>query len=91
VDNKIPSLDDLGDLVTTRDVTVSGMNIGNLQEGQVIEKGTTFTQFLERFLNKIIGVKGQNPTAQITLTPYGKYEVGTTVQITIGYNFVDGK
>ena len=91
VDNKIPSLDDLGDLVTTRDVTVSGMNIGNLQEGQVIEKGTTFTQFLERFLNKIIGVKGQNPTAQIALTPYGKYEVGTTVQITIGYNFVDGK
>lgn len=91
VDNKIPSLDDLGDLVTTKDITVSGVNVGGINNGQVIEKGTSLTEFLETLLVKVIGVINVSPTLTVKLTPStSKYEIGTNASITIGYQHTDG-
>ena len=91
VDNKIPSLDEFGDLVTTKDITISGVNIGNLKSGEVIEKGTTLTQFLEQLLIKALGVETVWAKLSAKVTPSTiEYEVGTNTSITLGYNYTDG-
>lgn len=81
-----------GPSATDKPITVTGVTVGNLTNGSVIPEGSTLTEFLELMLCKTIGVKSISPSVVLTGESLGAtYEVGTTVNMQLGYVFTDGK
>lgn len=81
-----------GPSATDKPITVTGVTVGNLTNGSVIPEGSTLTEFLELMLCKTIGVKSISPNVVLTGESLGAtYEVGTTVNMQLGYVFTDGK
>jgi hypothetical protein len=81
-----------GDTATNKDITIAGVNVGNLKDGDVIPEGTTLTSFLEIMLRKAIGVKSVKPTVTLTSTSFNNtYEVGTIVDLALNHTYTDGK
>lgn len=81
-----------GNSTTNKEITIAGVNVGNLKDGDVIPEGTSLTELLERMLRKAIGVKAVNPSVTLTGVSLGNtYEVGTVIDLTLGYNYTDGK
>lgn len=81
-----------GSSATDKPITVTGVNVGNLASGVVIPEGSTLTDILEMMLCKTIGVKSVSPSVVLTGEALGStYEVGTTINMQLGYSFTDGK
>lgn len=81
-----------GDTATDKDITIVGVNVGNLKDGDVIPEGTTLTNLLEKMLRKTIGVKTVKPTVSLTSASFNNiYEVGTLLDLEFNYTYVDGK
>lgn len=81
-----------GSSATDKPITVTGVSVGNLSNGFVIPEGSTLTDVLELLLCKTIGVKSVSPSVVLTGESLGStYEVGTTVNLQLGYVFTDGK
>lgn len=81
-----------GNSTINKDITITGVNVGNLKDGDVISEGTSLTELLERMLRKTIGVRAVKPSVTLTGASLGNtYEVGTVLDLTFGYNYTDGK
>lgn len=77
----------------SKDITVTGVTVGNLADGATLTKGMTLDQILTQILMKEIDVQATNPSVKITSTgtAAGTYEVGTPVSVTLGNTYTDGK
>ena len=81
-----------GDVSTEKQITVTGVNVGNLANGSIIPKGTSLTQLLEMMLCKTIGVIAKKPKVSLVGASLGNtYEVGTPIYITLGHTYTDGE
>lgn len=81
-----------GGSTINKDITVAGVSVGTLKDGDVITEGTTLTNFLERMLRKTIGVSAIKPSVVLTSDNFNNtYEVGTIIDLTLGYTYTDGK
>ena len=73
--------DELGDLSSEQ---VSNVEVGGINVGDVFAEGTTFTQFVERLINKYYA-----PDVTLTATPENKIvEKGQTVAVELSANVV---
>ena len=77
----------------SKDITVTGVTVGNLADGATLTKGMTLDQILTQILMKEIDVQATNPSVKITSagTAAGTYEVGTPISVTLGNTYTDGK
>lgn len=75
-----------------KDITVRGVTVGNLKNGDVLKEGMTFTQFVEKLLVKQIPYNYVKPTISLSSNTELKFERGTTITPTIScqYNKHDG-
>ncbi|WP_299988751.1 hypothetical protein [uncultured Pontibacter sp.] len=73
-------------LTNDKDITVKGVTVGNLKDGDVIVKGTPLADILERILNKVA-----DPTGSIS-SSISNIEIGTVLNhnITAAFNKNDG-
>lgn len=76
----------LNDIVLTENVRVTGTDAGALENGDTIQSGTTFTQFIKKLVMKTLDYTANPPriTSNVTWSPTGNtIEVGTNVDITL--------
>lgn len=77
----------------SKDITVTGVTVGNLADGTTLTAGMTLDQILTQILMKEIDVTATKPSVKITSTgtTAGTYEVGTEISVTLGNTYTDGK
>ena len=76
----------LNDIVLTENVKVTGTDAGALENGDTIQSGTTFTQFVRKLVMKTLDYTANPPriTSNVTWSPTGStVEVGTNVDFTL--------
>lgn len=91
---KLENLDfpEFGDVATNKDIVVSGVDVGNLNNGAIIPEGTTFTQLLEMMLKKRLNVNVEKPKVVLTGSSLGGiFEVGDTIDLVLRSTYTDGK
>ena len=72
----------LNDIVLTENVRVTGTDAGALENGDTIQSGTTFTQFVRKLVMKTLHYTSNPPrvTSNVSWSPTGNtVEVGTNV------------
>ena len=71
---------------------VTGVNIGSIEDGDVIPNGMGLDELIKRILNKEIDVKiGNKPSVKLTGAPtVSVCEVGETLSGELGYVYTDG-
>lgn len=70
--------------VTYDDITVIGVNIGELNDGDIIPAGTLVDDVFQLILNKRVAAVYDNPEANLTLSGTATtVEVGTTIAVTL--------
>ena len=74
------------------EITVKGVTVGSLKDGDVLEEGMTFTEFVRKLLVKKIPPTYTKPTLNLSSNIGLKFERGATINptITCGYNKNDG-
>lgn len=86
-DNVISASDETLDA----DLTVTGVEVGNLTDGKTITKGTSIQDLLKQMLTKEIDCTvASNPKVTLTGVTSATKVVGEEVTGTLGYNFTDG-
>lgn len=76
----------LNDIVLTENVKVTGTDAGALENGDTIQSGTTFTQFVRKLVMKTLDYTANPPriTSNVSWSPTGNtVEVGTNVDFTL--------
>jgi hypothetical protein len=76
----------LNDIVLTENVKVTGTDAGALENGDTIQSGTTFTQFVRKLVMKTLDYTANPPriTSNVSWSPTGNtVEVGTNVEFTL--------
>ena len=76
----------LNDIVLTESVRVTGTDAGALENGDTIQSGTTFTQFVRKLVMKTLDYTANPPrvTSNVSWSPTGNtVEVGTTIEFTM--------
>ena len=79
------------ELRLTEDLTVMGTNVGNIANGDKLEKGASIEKILKMMLQKEIGLTTSNPTKTVSISPSSAQEVGIVVDVTLTATFTDGK
>lgn len=85
------------DAVITKPFRVTGVNIGQFNDGDTVYAGTTMQEMFEKLLVKEIDVKAISPKATITLTSGGEVltdtniEIGSSLDITAEVDYHDGQ
>ena len=78
------SIDNIEQSGTTKNITATGVTVGGISEGDLIPKGTTLTDILEKMLIKRIAATYTEPTLVLTKN-ISSVELGETVN-TIVYS-----
>ena len=76
----------LNNIVLTENVKVTGTDAGALENGDTIQSGTTFTQFVRKLVMKTLDYTANPPrvTSNVTWSPTGStVEVGTNVTFSL--------
>jgi hypothetical protein len=76
----------LNDIVLTENVKVTGTDAGALENGDTIQSGTTFTQFVRKLVMKTLDYTANHPrvTSNVTWSPTGNtVQVGTNVTFSL--------
>lgn len=90
--DKILGTTEADKLMTTEDITVTGVTVGNLANGATIPAGTDIMSLLSQMLAKELGVSATNPTAKLTGDTTKTVEKGTVVSgKTYTATYTDGK
>jgi len=77
------------DAITTQDIT-SAVAVGGISEGELIEEGTSLTEFVTRLLYKTFMPSLSSPSASLSLNVSSQVEAGTTTSLTISMSFYRG-
>lgn len=80
----------------TKDITVTGVELGQLHEGALIEAGTTIQELFNRLLVKEIDVYSINPEVSLEviegdIIDNSIYEVGCSINGNLDVEYTDGK
>lgn len=81
-------------LVTTKEIKVTGVNVGNFSDGAIIEAGKSIEEILTSMLAKRLGVKATAPSTNLKVesgTASGTYEKGTIINPVFLAALSDGK
>lgn len=90
--DKILGTTEASKLMTTEDITVTGVTVGNLANGTVINAGTDIMSLLSQMLAKELGVTSSKPTAKLAGDTSKTVETGTVVSgKTYTATYTDGK
>lgn len=90
--DKILGTTEADKLMTTEDITVTGVTVGNLANGAKIPAGTDIMSLLAQMLAKELGVSATKPTAKLTGDSTKTVEKGTVVSgKTYTATYTDGK
>lgn len=81
-----------GDIVLAEEFRVTGVNVGNFNDGTTIPAGTSVLELLQQMLQKQIPPTYSAPSAGITASNSGNVEAGTMVTplVKSSYNKKDG-
>ena len=91
-DDKIVGTTKASELRLTENLTVMGTNVGNITNGETLEKGMTIEDILKQMLQKEVGISKTNPTVSgFSVSPTAAVEVGAEVNATFSVTYVDGK
>lgn len=90
--DKILGTTEASKLYTTSPITVTGVTVGNLANGQTIAAGSDIMSILAQMLMKELGVSATKPTATLGGGSTATYEKGTVISgKTYTATFKDGK
>lgn len=90
--DKILGTTEADKLMTTEDITVTGVTVGNLANGAKIPAGTDIMSLLAQMLAKELGVSATKPTAKIAGDTNKTVETGTVISgKTYTTTYTDGK
>ena len=79
-------------LMTTEEITVTGVNVGNLSNGTVIPAGTDIMGLLAKMLAKELGVSATKPSAKLAGDSNATVEKGTVLSGKVyTATYTDGK
>lgn len=76
-----------GDVLLSEDVSVIGINVGGISEGDVFEAGTNFTSFVKALVQKTIPPTYLSPTLSLSGNGSKDVEVGTNLTLTLTPTF----
>lgn len=90
--DKIIGTTEADKLMTTEEITVTGVTVGNLANGAKIPAGTDIMSLLAQMLAKELGVSASKPTAKLTGDTNSTVEKGTVLSgKTYTATYTDGK
>lgn len=90
--DKILGTTEADKLMTTEEITVTGVTVGNLANGATIPAGTDIMSLLAQMLAKELGVSKTNPSAKIAGDSSKTVEKGTVISgKTYTATYTDGK
>lgn len=90
--DKIIGTTEADKLMTTEEITVTGVTVGNLANGAKIPAGTDIMSLLAQMLAKELGVSATKPTAKLTGDTNKTVEKGTVLSgKTYTATYTDGK
>lgn len=90
--DKILGTTEADKLMTTKDITVTGVTVGNLSNGATIPAGTDIMALLAQMLAKELGVSATKPSAKLTGDTTKTVEKGTVISgKTYTVTYTDGK
>ena len=90
--DKIIGTTEADKLMTTEEITVTGVTVGNLANGSKIPAGTDIMSLLAQMLAKELGVSASKPTAKLTGDTNSTVEKGTVLSgKTYTATYTDGK
>lgn len=90
--DKILGTTEADKLVTTEEIIVTGVNVGNLSNGTVIPAGTDIMGFLAKMLAKELGVSATKPSAKLAGDSNATVEKGTVLSGKVyTATYTDGK
>ncbi len=76
------------DLGLDEDVTVSGIGtVGGYSDDDVIEEGTTLTEFVKGLVQVTVNPTYTNPSASLAISPSSTQEIGASVTFTLTPSF----
>lgn len=90
--DKILGTTEADKLMTTEEITVTGVNVGNLSNGTVIPAGTDIMGLLAKMLAKELGVSATKPSAKLAGDSNATVEKGTVLSGKVyTATYTDGK
>jgi hypothetical protein len=90
--DKILGTTEADKLMTTEDITVTGVTVGNLANGATIPAGTDIMSLLAQMLAKELGVSATKPSAKLAGDTTKTVEKGTVISgKTYTVTYTDGK
>lgn len=89
--NKIIGTTEADKLVTTEDFSVTGVTVGNLNNGEVVPAGTDVMTLLKQMLVKELGVSKTEPSITLSGLSSKTIEYGDNVSATLTITLTDGK
>ncbi len=90
--DKILGTTEADKLMTTADITVTGVTVGNLANGTTIPAGTDIMGLLSQMLAKELGVSATKPSAKLTGDSSATVEKGTVLKSKVyKATYTDGK
>lgn len=92
------SIGGASDAVITQPIRVTGVNIGQFNDGDTVPTGTTMQEMFEKLLVKEIDVTAINPVATLKLRANDRYinnngniEIGSSVDVVAEIGYRDGR